>query len=63
MGILGKRKQTEVVLPEKAKCAGCGRRIRSRERYCVIERKLYCEKCARARKDMKFLEMMAILDD
>ena len=63
MGIFNHRKQTEVILPEKAKCAKCGRRIRKGQKYCVIDRKPYCEKCAKAKKDREFLTMMAMIDD
>ena len=63
MGIFNNRKQTEVILPEKAKCVKCGRRIRKGQKYCVIDRKLYCEKCAKAKRDWEFLTMMAMIDD
>lgn len=57
------KKNSQIIIKENAKCCKCGKKIRKGSKYSVLEGKLYCEKCARDKKDWEFLMMMALLDD
>ena len=59
-----KQKQAQkIVLPEGARCDRCGKKIRKNEEFVYIKGELLCEKCARAKRDWDFLEMMALFED
>ena len=60
--MFGKKKQ-KIILPKGAKGDRCGRRIRENAKFAYIDGKVYCQRCAEAKRDWDLLEMMMILDD
>jgi len=46
-----------------AKCCRCGKRIHDQKKLTVLDGKVYCEKCARAKRDWDFLALAALLED
>lgn len=60
--LFGKKKQ-EIRLPDNARCSKCRRKLKKGMEFAYIDGKLYCQKCARAKRDWDLLEMMMILDD
>ena len=52
-----------VTLPKNAQCYRCGKRIKERDQFTVIDGKLYCRKCSEAKRDWDFLALHALLDD
>ena len=60
MGLFGNDKKQK---KKEVKCCRCGKKIRKYEKYAVIEREVYCERCAEAKKDWDFLEFLAIMED
>ena len=64
MGLFRKSEpKPKIVLAKDARCDRCGKKIRNREKFLYADGKLYCESCARAKKDWEFLEMMALFED
>ena len=64
MGLFHRSKpEPKVTLAKDARCDACGRKIRPDEKYLYADGELYCERCARAKKDWEFLEFMAIIED
>ena len=65
MGLFQKKNKTEesVILKEGAKCCRCGRTLKQHDSFTVLDRKLYCRKCAQAKRDWDFLEWHALIDD
>ncbi len=65
MGLFQKKNKTEepVILPEGAKCCRCGKKLKQNDSFTVLDRKLYCQKCAQAKRDWDFLEWHALIDD
>lgn len=41
----------------------CGKRIKDNSRYTYVNGKLYCEQCAKRKKDLDLLSFMMIFDD
>ena len=62
MGLFAKE-NISVTLPKNAQCCRCGKCIKERDQFTVIDRKLYCRKCSEAKRDWDFLALYALLDD
>jgi hypothetical protein len=60
MGLFQKEKN---VPKRNVKCAKCRKVIRKGQKYCIIDRKTYCEKCAKNEKEWRFLEFMDLMED
>ncbi len=64
MGLFQKTKREQKIsLTKDARCDACGKKIRPEEKFLYTDGKLYCERCARAKKDWEFLELMAMIED
>ena len=64
MWLSGKKtKRLEVMLTKEGKCCRCGRRIRPKDAFEMIDGKLYCPKCAHAKRDWDFLSFLAMVED
>ncbi len=63
MGLFDSKEKQKIILPANAKCSRCGRKIRPGTDFAYIEKKLYCGKCAKAKKEWDFLLLMSLLDD
>ena len=61
--MLGKRKKEKIILPKGAKCSRCGRKIKENTDFMYVEGKLYCQRCAEAKRDWNLLFLMEVLDD
>lgn len=60
---LFKKKNTAVQISSDARCSQCRRRIRKGERYCVLDGRLYCEKCGRKKREWEAIEFALIMED
>ena len=63
MGLFTGTKKDPVILKEGARCDRCGKRIRRGQPFVYIKGKLYCERCAEAKRDWDFLAFHALIDD
>ena len=62
--MLGKKKKEKIILPKGAKCSRCGRKIKENAAdFMYVDGKLYCKKCAEAKRDWNLLFLMEVLDD
>ena len=56
-------KKKPIALAKNARCMKCGKRIKDNSRYTYVNGKLYCEQCAKRKKDLDLLSFMMIFDD
>ena len=63
LSMLFSKKESEIKLPEDARCSKCRKRIKKHENYMVLDGKIYCEKCARRKRDADMITFALMMDD